>query len=262
MNCPYCDETIHPQAKFCAKCGLPLKEDTTVHGVSAGDDAGPSKYVIGALLGGIAIIGLLIFVLGNQKPAEQQVRQQTAPPRMPAPPGMGSGVAGTMPSQPAFNNTQAAARPALQAPRGDANTGSQTRYAYTPPTRMTMPAASLAPDTVAPPVPLLVMTTADPPRAPRVTIDRGTTPPVPALPDSVAMAAIPTMPDELEPTVEDGERVNPNPRLYVWDPVHERWARRQDAPRRRSTTRTRGTGRFNPIDANRYAFPTPTTGGG
>jgi hypothetical protein len=237
MNCPYCDETIHPQAKFCAKCGLPLKEDTTVHGVHAGDEVGPNKIVIGALLGGIAIIGLLIVALGNQRPSETQVRQPAAP-RNYAAPGMGSGVAGTRPVQPAYNNGAQAARPAFQTPRADANTSTQARYAYTPPPRI--PMTYTAPEPTAPPVPLLAMTTADAPKAPKVTVVRGTTPPIPALPDSVTMAAFPTMPDVVEPTVNaDGELVNPNPNLYTWDPVHERWARRQDVPRRRTNAGTR-----------------------
>jgi hypothetical protein len=238
MNCPYCDESIHPQAKFCAKCGLPLKEDTTVHGVSAGDDTGPNKLVIGALLGGIAIIGLLIAVLGNQRPTETQARQPE-PPRNFAAPGMGSGVAGARPTIPAFSNTAQAARPAYQAPRADANSSSQTRYVYTPPPRI--PAATYtAPEPTAPPVPLLAITTADAPKAPKVTVVRGTGPAIPRLPDSVAMAAIPTMPEFIEPTNDSGELVNPNPGTYVWDPVHERWAKRPDARRRPSTTtRTR-----------------------
>lgn len=264
MNCPYCDETIHPQAKFCAKCGLPLKEDTTVHGVSAGDDTGPSKYVIGALLGGIAIIAVLIVALGNQKPSETQARQPT-PPRNYAAPGMGSGVAGTRPAQPAFNNAQAN-RPVYQAPRADANTSSQTRYAYTPPARL--PAAAtpnVIPEPVPPPVPLLAMTTADAPKASKVTVVRGTTPAIPRLPDSVTAAAIATMPDVVEPTVnEEGERVNPNPNVYVWDPVHERWAKRPDARRRPSTsTRNRrgGTsaGEFRFRNPNPEAPPAPAS---
>lgn len=237
MNCPYCDESIHPQAKFCAKCGLPLKEDTTVHGVSAGDDTGPSKLVIGALLGGIAIIGLLIVALGNQRPSETQVRQP-APPRNFAAPGMGSGIAGASPAIPAFSNTAQAPRPVYQTPRADANTSSQTRYVYTPPARL--PAAAYTmPEPTAPPVPLHAITTADAPRAPRVSVVRGAAPAIPRLPDSVAMAAIPTMPEWVEPTNDDTELVNPNPGVYVWDPVHERWARRPDARRRPSTNRTR-----------------------
>jgi hypothetical protein len=254
MNCPYCDETIHPQAKFCAKCGLPLKEDTTVHGVSASDEVGPSKYVIGALLGGIALIGLLIAVLGNQRSSATQARQPE-PPRNYAAPGMGSGIAGSRPVQPAFNNVAQAPRSTFQAPRADANTASQTRYAYTPPAQL--PATFTMPEPTPPPVPLLLMTTADAPKPSKVTVVRANTPAIPRLPDAVIAAAIPAMPDTIEATsTEDGELVNPNPNLYVWDPVHERWAKRPDA-RRRPTTRTRRgipTGQLQPSTTQSGAF--------
>jgi hypothetical protein len=251
MNCPYCDETIHPQAKFCAKCGLPLKEDTTVQGVSATDDAGPSKYVIGALLGGIGLIAILIVWLGGQKPSDTQQARQPAPPVNFQTPGMGNGMAGTRPSTPAFANAQPA-RATFAAPRADANTTSATHYVYTPPARLPV-AVGPAPDVTPPPVPLLAMTTGDVPRPGRVTVVRSQAPAIPSLPDSVASAAIPAMPDVVEPAAEDEEgRVNPNPRLYVWDPVQERWARRPDAPRRRATTsRTRrgGTAITRPLQS-------------
>ena len=60
MNCPYCDESISLAAKFCPKCGLPLKEDATLMGAHFGDDASPNRWLIGA--GAAAIVAVALSI--------------------------------------------------------------------------------------------------------------------------------------------------------------------------------------------------------
>jgi len=59
MNCPYCDATIHSLAKFCPKCGLPVKEDATLMGASVGED-GPNKAVV--IAGAAAVVAVAVCI--------------------------------------------------------------------------------------------------------------------------------------------------------------------------------------------------------
>src|SRR4051794_10002305 len=106
MNCPYCDENVHLMAKFCPKCGLPLKEDATVMGAYATDDTGPSMYVIGGGIAGILAITLLVGWLtsrGGDKPVEQVQRQNLTNPALMSPAGNPGIIPGSMPSNPGFS---------------------------------------------------------------------------------------------------------------------------------------------------------------
>ena len=235
MNCPYCDETIHPQAKFCAKCGLPLKEDITIHGVSATDDTGASKYVIAAMLTGILVIGGAIAFIGNRpagQPTEVTIRRE--PMGGYQKPGT-AGIPRATPTVPAFTGQQ----PGFGARRADPNTASVTRYASTPPVRpQTITPAVPPPAVIAPAPPLMEMARAQSAKSTRVITVRSTTAPIPSLPDSVLD---PTMPpsigDDLAATLP-ATTERPDLSRYVWDPVHERWALRPDA-RRRANARNR-----------------------
>lgn len=80
MKCPYCDESIHLMAKFCPKCGLPLSEDTTLMGASLGSFGGltSNRWALG---GGAAAIVLVAIAIGwaSAKSAStgQTVRRET-----------------------------------------------------------------------------------------------------------------------------------------------------------------------------------------
>src|SRR5437016_4717121 len=96
MNCPYCDENIHPASKFCPKCGLPLKEDSTVMGNSGAyvsDDAGWNPWVVGGGAVGIVMIALAIGFMSAHKdnvPAETVHREPAGSFGMAGRAGVGS----------------------------------------------------------------------------------------------------------------------------------------------------------------------------
>ncbi len=62
MKCPFCSESIHPTAKFCPKCGLPLKDDTTVMGGAYVADGGRQSHAM--LIGGAALLVLISLFIG------------------------------------------------------------------------------------------------------------------------------------------------------------------------------------------------------
>ncbi len=79
MKCPFCTESIHPNAKFCPKCGLPLKDDATVMGGAyVSDDSSMSPAMIAAGAGGLVVVALLIGWLTGQtgKKPQDQVRRE------------------------------------------------------------------------------------------------------------------------------------------------------------------------------------------
>lgn len=99
MDCPYCDESISPLAKFCPKCGLPLKDDATVLGGYVSPDAGPSRWVIA---GGAAAIVLVMLAIGwlssrradaGSKTTLQMVRRE------PVPSAGGYGILSSLPAR-------------------------------------------------------------------------------------------------------------------------------------------------------------------
>lgn len=262
MNCPYCDEATHPLAKFCSKCGLPLKEDTTVMGAYATDDTGPSPMVVGGGAVAIVAVALLIGWMGSRKnearPTETVRREAAGSYPAPAAPsglamarfgsGMSPGLANVRPSGPS------------------ATYNAPVRWAWTPSPQPPRPVVNWTPEVAPPPVmlasvsPILFRqpTIVEPPKA--------TAPAIPALPPDVYVPA------PIQPTVgydasfgtpppanllsdpnplPPGYIVAPNGQvgslnadgvfepatdlapsvstgdersMWVWDPVNERWA--------------------------------------
>jgi hypothetical protein len=80
MNCPYCDESISLAAKFCPKCGLPLKEDTTLMGASWGGDASPNRWLIGAGAAAIVAVALSIGWISTHGQDGAATRRYAAAP--------------------------------------------------------------------------------------------------------------------------------------------------------------------------------------
>ena len=87
MNCPFCSEAIHGMAKFCPKCGLPLKDDATLMGAPAiagdGVEGIPRKVLIGgaaAVLTVALTIGWISASAGGKKPETVRVTLPTNPP--------------------------------------------------------------------------------------------------------------------------------------------------------------------------------------
>jgi hypothetical protein len=78
MKCPYCNDDIHPMAKFCPKCGLPVKDDgATVMGAYLTDDSGPNKWVIGG--GALAIVAVALgigWLSGRRGQGGETVRRE------------------------------------------------------------------------------------------------------------------------------------------------------------------------------------------
>jgi len=272
MNCPYCDEATHPLAKFCSKCGLPLKEDTTVMGAYATDDTGPSPMVVGGGALAIVAIALTLGWMGSRKnesrpPTETVRRDSMGGYPAPAPPaglslpsyggGMSSGLVNSRPAGPS------------------ATYNPSVRWAWTPaPQPQTPPSMNWTPEVAPPPVMLASInpiifrkpTVVEPPKA--------TAPAIPPLPPDVYVpapiqptggfdASLGTPPPTnllndpnnlppgyivapngqigslnssgvFEPATDLAPSINTgNERsMWVWDPVNERWAIQGEAGNR------------------------------
>lgn len=266
MNCPYCDESTHPLAKFCSKCGLPLKEDATVMGAYATDDTGPSPWVVGGGAVAIVAIALTLGWLGSRKndarPTETVRRDSIG--GFPAPP------APAATSLPGYTGFSAAAAPARRT-GPSATYNPSVRYAWTPPPRpQTPPRVNWRPEPVPPPIMLASINPIIYRRPAVVEPPRLESPAVPPLPPDVAAAAMQAgLPTGGQPTGFDGPQVPagfnyvvaPNGEVgvlngngvfeslrdrqplsgsdsdqafWVWDPVHERWAVQTDRKRSRA----------------------------
>ena len=275
MNCPYCDESISLAAKFCPKCGLPLKEDATLMGAHFGDDASPNRWLIGAGAAAIVAVALSIGWISTHGQDGTSTRRQSVS-GFPQP---GSVSAYTAPS--GFG--MPASTSGFHVSRGTATPVYNVASAVLPDSE-TKPAGWKP----LPPLATVVRRAEDMPStapdAPRVdiTVDRNrrrepstvTThvvvqPEAPAVP--VPAPYTPPSPMVLPPQVVRGA----DNAQWVYDPVQDTWAR---VPSRRGGVNgssvtmtypagTRGlarntTGNFNPSEVYRRYPGTPNTSGG
>ena len=242
MNCPYCDQAIHPGSKFCPKCGLPLKEDSTVMGGGGAyvtDDSSPSPLLIGAgALGAVAILLGIVFFngQGRKRPAQQTVRREPVGSyRVPALPGHGYGVNLGGGSGPAASSRGSLGLPPF-------TPGIPVRYAYTPPPAPPQPPALMLPpdDPLPPALPLRAITVREQREQPAVTPPRPIVPEIPVAPQPRLPQPVAEEPAETDARATAQDDGTPRPGSpdspWVWDPVHEQWARRPGwRPRRQST---------------------------
>jgi hypothetical protein len=232
-------------AKFCPKCGLPLKEDTTLMGSNNGsyvvDDSGPSPWVLAGGALGIVIVALSIgWITGQgQHKTDTVVRQPITPPSMPN--------TGLLNAAPSFNWGSSAP---VQA---SANYNPNVRWVYVPPSRPAQPVLPQVapnpgprPEDMPPPNMGVMLAISQPPRqAPVVT---AVLPVEPVAPPVAVMAAVPgfgysgsgmpvvdTSPSLLtavqapEPDAIPAAAGREDPRSdWVYDPVQERWAIRTE----------------------------------
>ncbi len=256
MNCPFCTENIHPGSKFCPKCGLPLKDDSSVTGAYVVDDGGlMNPWLIGAGALGIVVVALGIGWATGQKDRQPQQTVRREP--------VGS-YNSARPSWAQFGNG-GGAQPLTMAPAPSApsfRTGAAmpftpnipVRWAWTPPPKGAAPAV---PAPVLPPV----VKDPEPPRVPLFYVarveNRQPTNVKVVQPEIPEVPAFPYVPRPPQPTMAEAESaggpeavaVDPDRPVYgphyyyedsawEWDPVHERWARRPEwRPRRRAAAR-------------------------
>jgi len=246
MKCPYCDDNIHPMAKFCPKCGLPLKEDTTLMGSNNNsylvDDSGPNMWV---LVGGAAAIVVVALTIGwltgqGQHKNETVVRQPLTPASM-----GGARALSSLPALPSYGWGVTTASPV------SANYHPNVRWVYVPPAQSTRPlppqpaVLGPRPEDMPPPNMGVMLALSEPPRRPPVVT--AVVPVEPISPPVAVMAYAPafavpgasfvdTSPAGPLTTVQaPGETLVPemagreDPRSdWVYDPVQERWAMRAD----------------------------------
>ncbi|HTE16905.1 MAG TPA: zinc ribbon domain-containing protein, partial [Armatimonadota bacterium] len=158
MNCPYCDETVHAMAKFCPKCGLPLKDDATIMGGPVVDQPGPNRWFIVAGVGGVVALALSLGFMsarGSSRPTQTTRREPVGRYFAPSSTTMGGAYA-----QPrSLTPIPRGAAPMAPSPRPSLGYGGGTRWAYTPRApqpRSFVPQAPQAPppDPAPPQVPL------------------------------------------------------------------------------------------------------------
>jgi hypothetical protein len=253
MNCPYCDEVINAMAKFCPKCGLPLKEDSTVMGTYVSDGEGPNWGILGLGAGAILVIALAIGLLGRNSTTPETVRRE--------PVGQ-FGAPGTSPgfrsSAPLYNSTP---NPGYQQRSTPSMSTSRPRWAYTPPaTPAPAPPMAYVPQGPEAPRHFNIMAPVIQRRPPVVEIARSNEPAVPSMSPG-ELALLSQMYNGVSGLDGDGVGLDLTPEaalnnqisrteaegVWVYDPVQERWALRPDAKRRRAAPRQQ-------IDT----FPAPT----
>lgn len=239
MKCPYCDETVHLMSKFCPKCGLPLKDETTVMGGGGGayltDEAGPARWVILSAAGAIVVIALSIGWLNSRKPtdASQLARREPVPVN----------PAFTRPANPANMFVTNPANAFGGMPRSaspSANYSPQVRWAYVPPANPApqyQPPVNPAPPAAELPPPAMILASnpiITPPMAPpKVEAAPVTTPAVPfadtvPAPINYPAGVVLTDPTSAYLSIPYGPAAMPAPpeevnRTWVYDPVQERY---------------------------------------
>lgn len=255
MNCPYCDETISALAKFCPKCGLPLKDDATVMGAYVSDD-GPNWMLIGGGAAAVVAIAASIGFLSSQSGKTQTVRQEVGRPGQPAAaPVFGAPVA-------AYGLTPNTGFAPLNVNAANSMTNTKPRWAYTPPPTPVAQPVWQVPMVVQAPQHVALMAPQVWRRPPVVQIARSTTPAVPAIPPSeINLMMTPSAPAYVESTPAAALNSEIARReatgVWVYDPVQERWARRPEV-RRRSTSPARRTSPVPaPVDDFVGAPPAP-----
>lgn len=247
MTCPYCNQQAYDGAKFCAGCGLPLRDDSNSFAGISLEDGGARNWLIA---GGVACVALLIAGITMFRPARDDRARPTArgpqggyviPP--PVPTGMGLNT----------TTSASAARSATYNP--------SVQWAFNPVRPPALPAVDLSQLTApaAPPVLLAVSMPLMHRPAYVASVSRAA-PELPTLPDDVQAAAdmaeerraallgwtINSTGDQAGVPLGDLNGYNvsatglitqespgaaagadPNGR-WVWDPVHERWAYRAE----------------------------------
>lgn len=243
MKCPYCDDNIHPMAKFCPKCGLPLKEDQTVQGQYGSylvDDSGPSPWVI---VGGA--LGIVVIAVGiGWMTGQGRNRPDTTVQRQPLPTGARSAPAWA--GVPQYSQT---AWGGYGSSKPSVDWRPNVRWAYNPSHTATQPQFNQqqvmpAPEPVQLPPPNMgvldvVTRQIDHPvlmasAAPVITTPlMPELPPAPVMPEVSTTVAAPAVPaaapawnlEEGAPPMAGRE----DPRSsWVYDPVHEQWVIRGD----------------------------------
>jgi hypothetical protein len=259
MNCPYCDETVHLMSKFCPKCGLPLKEDSTVMGAYASDDTGPGLGVIAGGAGAILAITLIIGWVtsqGGKKPVENVRRQPVSNPALSFNPASRAGMA---PINPAFSfgGSPGSSRSANYRPN--------VKWAHVPPAHPTpRPQAPIEFEPTgpeAPPINLSVQMALEPKMPPKVEVARAETPPLPMgfgirqprdlgpgevmAPQPVESAIFPVDPEAAARQNQIRELESQG--AIVYDPVQERYVIVPERRRRPRTERGSGSGSRAPV---------------
>jgi hypothetical protein len=259
MHCSYCNESAHPMAKFCPKCGLPLA-GAAQSGAYVVDDTGPNLWLLG-----LGAVGVLVLALGvgwasarsAQKPEE--VRREPVGRYAAAAPSAAAGAFNPGMMRP-FNQASAAPRVAPTPP--SVNYNYTTRWAWTPPPAPAYPVQPVMEAPAPPPPPhILGLDLSFLPELPRRT-------PLPEEPMEEIVEVIQApLPPEAPPAYAQQAPVNvtgaygySDPRAmvdprgtyppiltpeaplventaasenWVYDPVQDRWARQSErAPRR------------------------------
>lgn len=233
MNCPYCDETINALAKFCPKCGLPLKDDATVMGAYVSDD-GPNWTLIGGGAAAIAAIALAIGFLtsGNSK-APQPAQQVTV-----ARPGQAAAAPVFGAPMPNYGLTPNMGLQSMNTNAASSMTNTKARWAYTPPATPPVQPNWQPPMVVEAPRHLVLTSPVTAHRPPVVQIAKSNEPAIPVAPPSELTLLTEPAPTYIEQTPEAALNTEIARReasgVWVYDPVQERWALRPEA-RRRST---------------------------
>jgi hypothetical protein len=182
MNCPYCDDSVHPMAKFCPKCGLPLSEEATLMGVSAFSESGPNRWMIAG--GAVAIVAIAMSVGWMNSRQAAQNRQSVRRERVSGhgmPPGSYRAFAPTAAVH-AFSPLPQYSAPGGQTARKPLATfGFKAQYAWTPPNKPQQPAVLPIP-TPQPDAPRHLMAV-DPFRKPARISVQAARPESPAIPD-------------------------------------------------------------------------------
>jgi hypothetical protein len=246
-------------AKFCPKCGLPLKDDATLMGGRVDDGEGPNRWVLAAGAAGIVAVALTIGFLSSpgRGAAATTVRREpvgryTAPAN---PRALGAyaspprALGGYRFSTPVVSTPRPAARPS--GPAFAYN--SPVKWAYTPPADILKPKPAPPPD---PEAPRQFLTGLPQPKRAQVEVVKSQMAPIPEAPpyqtyrefapvrtfgpvpgaavpaqnplqlavDQRALPQAPTPPsDGLFPSQLTQGQGN-----WVWDPVQERYAFRAD----------------------------------
>jgi len=229
MNCPYCDETVHAMAKFCPKCGLPMKDDATVMGAYVSDSDGPNWAMIGSGAAALVAIALVVGWLGTR-------HDSAAPDAGRLPTGWAANpVPFPAPASFQFSNVGYAS-----ASTGHSMSDEKPHWVWVPPAQPQMDLTQEA-SAALPPTQLLAMNPIALAHVRKPTyayIPRPTVPDVPPMPAEVAAvqpSTISTVGYVLDnnppsPPIEDASG------NYVYDPVQERYALKGERRRMSGST--------------------------
>jgi hypothetical protein len=284
MKCPFCSDSIHPNAKYCPKCGLPIKDEPTVMGAAfVPDEAGPNPWMLAS--GGLAALALIFGIGWASSQIGRSPNQTAATTRTIAAYRTPATGTNTLTATPVGGATGAStgawgasnrpgsyvASPA-PAPAPVTPPPSTAQWAFTSPTRTANAGffpGFVWPDPLPPAVPLLEIGKAGRNRESTVTV---VTPQVPEVPEDAGAQMAYASPSNteggriLQGASMPGVFANGTPlygqptsatqsatptaavpesrRSWVWDPVHEAWARNSDYNGNRQRRVIRNTGNY------------------